>query len=254
LNLLVIEDLAMAIYLPVVAAFVIGDDAGTTAVTVVLALAVVAMLLWVGGTFGGDLSRGLSHGNNESLLLGVFGITLVVGGLAQQVDVSAAVAAFMVGLALSGAAQERATALIEPLRDLFAAIFFLAFSFQIDPADLPPVLLPALGLAVVTAASKIGAGWVAARRIGAGVRGRFRAGTTLIARGEFSIVIAALGSTLVDGKELGALAAAYVLLTAVSGPLAAKYADRLLPRRLLTRSRAGGRRAPRSAAPAASEG
>jgi CPA2 family monovalent cation:H+ antiporter-2 len=49
----------------------------------------------------------------------------------------------------------------------------------------------------------------------------------LIARGEFSIVIAALGSELVDGPELGALAAAYVLLTAIVGPLAARYADQI---------------------------
>ena len=47
----------------------------------------------------------------------------------------------------------------------------------------------------------------------------------------FSIVIAALGSTLVDGPELEALAAAYVLLLAVIGPVTARYADRLpLPR------------------------
>jgi CPA2 family monovalent cation:H+ antiporter-2 len=235
LNLLVIEDLAMAIYLPVVAAVVIGDDAATTASTVVLALSVVALLLWAGSTFGSDLSRGLSKGSNEALLLGVFGITLVVGGLAQQVDVSAAVGAFMVGLALSGPAQQRATALIEPLRDLFAAIFFLGFSFQIDPSDLPPVLIPAVVLGAVTAATKLGSGWIAARRIGVGVAGRFRAGATLVARGEFSIVIAALGATLADGTELGALAGAYVLLTAIAGPLAAKYADQLVPRRLLPR-------------------
>jgi CPA2 family monovalent cation:H+ antiporter-2 len=49
----------------------------------------------------------------------------------------------------------------------------------------------------------------------------------LIARGEFSIVIAALGTTTADGAELGALAAAYVLITAIAGPLAAKYADRI---------------------------
>ena len=57
--------------------------------------------------------------------------------------------------------------------------------------------------------------------------GRVRAGTALIARGEFSIVIAALGAATADGADLGALAAAYVLITAVVGPLAAKYADRL---------------------------
>jgi CPA2 family monovalent cation:H+ antiporter-2 len=156
--------------------------------------------------------------------------------VAQQLQISAAIGAFLVGLSLSGPIQERANTLITPLRDLFAAIFFLFFSFQISPADLPGVILPALALTLVTAATKLLAGWVAAAKFAAGARGRVRVGTALIARGEFSIVIAALGAGRVDGAELGALAAAYVLMTAILGPLAAKYADGLVPRRLLARA------------------
>ncbi|MGF1598956.1 MAG: cation:proton antiporter [Acidimicrobiales bacterium] len=170
----------------------------------------------------------MALGNNAALLLAVFGLTLLIGGLAQRLQISAAIGAFLVGLALSGTAQERASALIEPLRDLFAAIFFLFFSFQIAPRDLPGVLVPALALAVITAITKLGSGWVGAGRLDAGTRGRVRAGTALIARGEFSIVIASLGVTLTDGAELGTLAAAYVLVTAVIGPLAAKHADSLV--------------------------
>ena len=70
-------------------------------------------------------------------------------------------------------------------------------------------------------------GWYAAGRVGAGPRGRMRAATVVIARGEFSIVIAALGSSLVDGPELGALAAGYVLVTAMAGPIITKFADRI---------------------------
>ncbi len=227
LNLLVIEDLAMAVYLPVVAAVVVGSGAADTMVTVAVALFTVGVILLAAMTWGHRISAPLATGNNESVLLVVFGLTLLVGGLAQQLQISAAVGAFLVGLALSGPAQERASALIEPLRDLFAAIFFLFFSFQINPADLPGVLLPAALLGVVTAAAKLGSGWVGAGRIGASPRGRVRAGTALIARGEFSIVIASLGATLVDGPELGSLAAAYVLFTAIAGPLLAKNADAL---------------------------
>ena len=50
---------------------------------------------------------------------------------------------------------------------------------------------------------------------------------TLIAHGEFSIVIASLGIALDDGAQLGVLAAAYVLMTAVVGPILAKNADAL---------------------------
>jgi monovalent cation:H+ antiporter-2, CPA2 family len=227
LNLLVIEDLAMAVYLPVVGALVAGTDAGDTAVTVAVALAAVATILTVALRWGDRLSKLLAPASDEALLLAVFGLTLLVGGLAQEVQVSAAIGAFLVGLALSGSVQARASAVVGPLRDLFAATFFLFFSFSVVPGDLFAVLAPAAVLVVLGAAGKLVSGWVAARQVGVGVPGRIRAGTALIARGEFSIVIAALGAGTAHGDDLGALAAGYVLLTAIVGPLAAKYADRI---------------------------
>lgn len=228
LNLLVIEDLAMAIYLPVVAALIVGGTPIETATSVAIAVAVVILILALALRYGAVLSRGLGGGSNESLLLAVFGLVLLVAGAAQLVEVSGAIGAFLVGIALSGRTEERAMELIAPLRDVFAATFFVFFSFQIDPADLIAVAGWALLLAVVTAASKIATGWYAASRQGVARRGRFRAGTVLIARGEFSIVIAALGAGLADGAELGALAAGYVLLTAVLGPLATRFADEIM--------------------------
>lgn len=223
LNLLVIEDLAMAVFLPVAAALALGNSAGDTLVTVAIALAFVTFILVLAVRFGGHLSRVLEGGSDESLLLAVFGLTLVVGGLAQRLDVSAAIGAFLVGLALSGPVQHRAGSLVGPLRDLFAAVFFLFFSFQIDPADLRDALPPGLVLAVVGGLTKVATGWYAARRLDVGRAGRLRAGTVLVARGEFSIVIASLGATLDDGAELGAVAAAFVLITAFVGPVASRF-------------------------------
>ncbi len=223
LNLLVIEDLAMAVYLPLVAALIVGGTLITTVASVAVALVAVGVILALALRFGSKLSAALAGGSDEALLLGVFGITLLVAGGAQLLDVSGAIGAFLVGIAISGPTEERAMRLVSPLRDLFAATFFVFFSFQINPEDLLPVVLPALGLVVITASTKLYTGWYAASRIGIAPKGRLRAGTVLIARGEFSIVIAALGADLVDGPELGALAATYVLMSAVIGPLAAKY-------------------------------
>ena len=237
LNLLVIEDLAMAIYLPVVAALIVGGSATAMATSVVVALIAVTVILLAALRYGRRLSDLVAGGSDEAFLLTVFGITLLVAGLAQELEVSGAIGAFLVGLALSGQAELRANMLISPLRDLFAATFFLFFSFQIDPADLVGVAVPALLLAVVTVLTKVATGWYAAGRMGVGPRGRMRAGTVMVARGEFSIVIAALGSSLVNGPELGALAAGYVLLTAIIGPMAAKFADQIpLPTRLMRQS------------------
>jgi CPA2 family monovalent cation:H+ antiporter-2 len=116
-------------------------------------------------------------------------------------------------------------------------LFFAFFGLQINPADLPPALLIALALAVVTAGTKIAAGWWSAQQVGIDRPGRLRAGTILTARGEFSIVIA--GIAVADGieNELGPLAAAYVLILAVAGPLLARTADPLA-RRLRARDAA----------------
>jgi CPA2 family monovalent cation:H+ antiporter-2 len=234
LNILVMEDLAMAVYLPVVAALIVGGSLTSTITSVLIALAAVTVILLAVLRYGRRMSGLVDAGSDEAFLLTVFGITLLVAGIAQQLEVSGAIGAFLVGLALSGKAEQRASRLLSPLRDLFAATFFLFFSFQIDPADLLDAAVPAIALFVVTALTKVATGWHAAGRAGAAPKGRLRAGTVLIARGEFSIVIAALGAGLVDGPELGALAAGYVLLSAMVGPIVSKFSDRIpLPPRLM---------------------
>ena len=225
LNLLVIEDLAMAVYLPVLGAVVAGTALVATALNVGAALAVVALILGLALRWGHVLSRLLAPGSDEALLLGIFGMTLLVGGLAQQVEVSSAIGAFLVGLALSGPVQLRAGPLINPLRDLFAATFFFFFSFQLEPGAVIGALAIAALLGTVAISTKIVTAWMLCR--GLGPRARLRAGTTLSARGEFSIVIASLGAGTAFGADLTALAAAFVLVTAIVGPLMAKYADRV---------------------------
>jgi CPA2 family monovalent cation:H+ antiporter-2 len=144
-------------------------------------------------------------------------------------QVSAAVGAFLLGIAISGVTSHSATRILTPLRDLFAAIFFVAFGLNTDPASIPPVLGWALVLALITAASKMATGMWAAKRAGIGRPGRLRAGAALIARGEFSIVIS--GLAVASGavtQDLAAMATAYVLVMAVLGPLAARYVEQLV--------------------------
>ena len=110
---------------------------------------------------------------------------------------------------------------------LFAAVFFVFFSLQIDAGQIPVVLGVAAVLAVVSALSKMATGWWAARRAGLRVRARARAAATLTPRGEFSIIIASLAISAGVESELGPLAAAYVLITAVAGPTLMRASDPL---------------------------
>lgn len=230
LSILVIEDLAMALYLPILTALLAGVGLLGGSITVLIAVTTIALVLVIALRHGAMVSRALSSDEPEFLLLGVLGLTVLVAGIADRLQVSAAVGAFLVGIAISDEVAEHAQELLSPLRDLFAAVFFVFFGLSTDPADLPPVLLPAFILAVVTAVTKIATGYWAARRAGIAKPGRYRAGGALVARGEFSIVIAGLAVAAGTDSRLGPLATAYVLILVVAGPLTARFAEPVMRR------------------------
>jgi len=217
MSVLVLEDLAMAAYLPLVAVLITGGTVQVMITSVVIAIALVLLVLFVAIRFGQRLSRFAAHESDEVILLSVLGVVLLVAGLMQRLQVSAAIGAFLVGTAISGPIAKQSHRLLAPLRDLFAATFFFFFGLEIDPASLLPVLPAAIALGLCTALTKVGAGYWAARRQGIASAGRWRAGVVLVARGEFSIVIAGLGVGL--EPRLGPFAAAYVLLLAIGGPI-----------------------------------
>jgi CPA2 family monovalent cation:H+ antiporter-2 len=220
LTILVLEDLMMAVYLPLIGVLISGGGVRTMVISIAGATLTVAAVLFVATRYGERLSTLAAHQSDEVILLTILGTVLVVAGIAQGLQVSSAIGAFLVGIAVSGPIAERSFRLLSPMRDLFAAIFFFFFGLEIDPRALPPVLLVALALGVITAATKILTGYWATRNAEIPARTRWRAGLLLIARGEFSIVIAGLGGVL--EPRLQSLAAAYVLLMAVIGPIAAR--------------------------------
>jgi CPA2 family monovalent cation:H+ antiporter-2 len=224
LTLLVVEDLVMAVYLPLLAAALLGANPLGAALAVALVALVLVVLLrprrreprWLRAVFGRS---------DEAMLLGILGVSLVVGALADRLGVSAAVAAFLIGLSLSGETAERAARLLHPLRDLFAAAFFLFFGLQVDLGALGPVAAAAAALGALTAATKVFTGWWAARADGVGTWGRRRAAAMLVSRGEFSIVIAELAIAAGLDARIGTLSAAYVMALAIVGPLAVRVVE-----------------------------
>ena len=190
ISILVFEDLAMAAYLPLLAVLIVGGGPNRIAIAVSIALLTALIVLILALRYGDWLTGIIGHPSDEVLLLTSFGAVLLVAGIAQRFQVSAAIGAFLLGIALSGPIAERTGQLLSPLRDLFAATFFFFFGLQIDPKGLPKVFFGALVLGVITAATKLMTGWWAARRVtperGAGLR----AGLALLARAEFSMVIA----------------------------------------------------------------
>jgi CPA2 family monovalent cation:H+ antiporter-2 len=230
LSLLVFEDLAMVAFLPIVTVLIAGSGIASGLGLIALALAAAVAALLLAARHGEALSRALDSRSDEVFLLTTLGVVLIAAGAAESLSLSAAVGAFLAGLALSKQVEAQARSLFAPLRDLFAAAFFIFFALGIDASSLPPVAPAIVALAAITAATKMLTGWLAAGSIGAGPKGRVRAGTVLVARGEFSIVIAGLGVSAGLESDLGAVAAGYVLATALLAPLLTRWADPIAAR------------------------
>jgi CPA2 family monovalent cation:H+ antiporter-2 len=229
LSVLVLEDFAMAAYLPLFAVLASGGTwleavAGMAVAVGALLAAFTASYRW-----GHHFGRLVEHPDSEQLLLRVLGITLMVAALAESLHASAAVGAFLVGLTLTGDTADRARKVLGPLRDLFAAVFFLAIGLQVDPKELLPMLPAALAVAVVSALTKVLTGIFAARRDGVARKGQLRAGTALIARGEFSLIIIGLVGTTIP--TVAALSTAYVFVMAIMGPVVSRFAGGPPPER-----------------------
>ena len=227
ISICVVEDLTMALYLPIVGAIVVGGvtllgfGSAALAIAGVVVVLVLAMRVEVG------ISKVLFSHSDEALLLTILGIAVLVAGLAELVEVSAAVGALIIGIALSGPAAHGARHLLGPLRDLFSAFFFAFIGLQVDPGSLPPVLGTAIALGIVGIGTKAFTGWFATRSGGFSRSDRTRTAAALIPRGEFSLAIAALAATVGLPRKLTSVAVAYVIFLAVIGPVIARVADAL---------------------------
>ncbi|HET7104303.1 MAG TPA: cation:proton antiporter, partial [Terracidiphilus sp.] len=218
-SILVLEDLVMAVYLPLTAVLIAGETSRLFTTIGIAGLA-LGVALFVAIRYGHAISVFLAHQSDEVILLTIFGSVLLVAGIAQKLHVSAAVGAFLVGIAISSPIAEQSRRLLSPLRDLFAAIFFFFFGLEVDLRKVPQVLDVALALAAVTVLTKLLTGYLATRGLKLPLRPRLRAGLTLVAHGEFSIVIAGLGVAI--EPRLGTVCAAYVMLMAILGPITAR--------------------------------
>ncbi|MFT6564108.1 MAG: CPA2 family monovalent cation:H+ antiporter-2 [Actinomycetes bacterium] len=225
-GLLIVEDIVMAPYLPIVTAIATGAGLVTGLVSVGVALSVVGLVLLLSVKRVKVINSLLDANQPVALLLTLFGATILVAGFATLFDFSSAVAAFLVGLLFTGEVAEAARTRLAPLRDLFAAIFFVFFGLSTNPADIPAVFPIALALAVVGIVTKMVTGRIIAARAEASERAKWRAGAVLIARGEFSVVIAGIVAVSpLAPPQLAPLVTTYVLITAVVGPVLARLAE-----------------------------
>jgi CPA2 family monovalent cation:H+ antiporter-2 len=179
----------------------------------------------------------------ETTLVGSIGICFALALLANKFGYSVALGAFLAGslIAESGQAR-RIEPLVEPVRDVFAAIFFVSVGMSIDPHVLVERWQAILVLTLVVIFGKVVGVSIGAFFTGAGVRLSIRAGLSLAQIGEFSFIIAGLGQTLGATRDfLYPTIVAVSALTTLTTPFfikrseaVASWVERRLPNNLET--------------------
>jgi len=245
-GILLIEDLIAIVVMAVLTAVATGASlsAGGVAGTVGRLAMFLVGLLVVGMLVVPRFIRYVTRiGRVETTLVASIGICFATAYIAQRFGYSVALGAFIAGslVAESGKGDE-IEHLVRPVRDVFAAIFFVSVGMLIDPALVAQHWVAVLVLSAVVIVGKITGVSVGAFLAGSGTRTAVQAGMSLAQIGEFSFIIAGLGLSLGANRNfLYPVAIAVSALTALSTPWlirasapSAAFIDRRLPRPLQT--------------------
>src|SRR5574337_1744859 len=198
-GLLVAEDLLAIVMLTLLTAVAIGGSVQAEAAFTLIGH--LGLFVVVGMILGLLLPRLVDYvagfGRDETLLVSVLGICFGASLLAAWMGFSVALGAFLAGAVVAESRSVgRVLHLVEPLRDMFAALFFVAIGLKIDPGMLLQYAVPALLIAAAVMLGKTLACSLGFFVVGREPRTALRAGLGMAQIGEFSFVIATLGLSL----------------------------------------------------------
>lgn len=246
LGVLVIEDLVAVLLLAALAALSAGGGLSgrDLALTLFRLFGFLGVLLVAGLLLVPRLFRAVvALGQPETTLVAAIGVCFATALLAQRMGYSVALGAFVAGMLLAESGKEHEIErLVHPVRDLFGAVFFVSVGMLIDPAlvwEQKAAIALFFPLVLVGKIIAVSLGGFLA---GNGVRTALQAGFSLAQIGEFSFILAALGTSLgAIGPHLYPMAVATSALTALTTPAlvrhsggVADWVDRTLPRPLQT--------------------
>ena len=221
-----------------------GLAAGPLAATIARLAAFLVGLVGIGLLVVPRAMRAISRLNRrETTLVASIGICFTIALLAQAFGYSVALGAFLAGSLVAESGEEKQIErLVEPVRDVYGAVFFVSVGMLIDPALVARHWIAVVVLTAAVIIGKVLGVSLGAFLTGSGMRTSVQAGLSLAQIGEFSFIIAALGLSLhATGEFLYPVAVAVSALTTLftpwmirgSGPIAA-WVDRKLPRPLQT--------------------
>ncbi|GAB7389017.1 cation:proton antiporter [Bacillaceae bacterium] len=225
LGMILFDDIFLAVFLSVMSGLLLGGATSISGVILSVSISIVYMLLFfiIARKGAPILNKLLNVSSNEILIIVVFAALFFIAGFSVKIHVAEAIGALLFGLALSETEHsKKIEQLVVPFRDFFGAIFFFSFGLSIDPFSLGNAIWIAIGAVLVTIVGNVVAGMIAGRKAGLSHKASLNIGLTVMARGEFSIVVANLGITAGLMPMLKPFSALYVLILAILGPLLAK--------------------------------
>lgn len=230
LGITMFEDVFLAVYLSLISGIVLSGASSFAGVASSggIALGFIVGLIFLGRWLTPLLNRLLKISSNEVFVIVIFAALFLLAGLGETIHVAESIGALLLGLILGETEHsERMEKLVVPFRDFFGAIFFFGFGLSIDPFTLGGAAWLAIGAAILSLVGVTISGLIVGKRNGLSPVGSLNTGFTLLARGEFSIIIVnlALAGSLMP--ILQPFAALYVLILASASPLLAKESDRI---------------------------
>jgi CPA2 family monovalent cation:H+ antiporter-2 len=225
LGMVLFDDLFLAVFLSIMSGLLLGGATSIGGILAAVGISVGYMLLFfiIGNRGKKILDKLLSITSNEIFIIVVFAVLFFVAGFSEKLHVAEAIGALLLGLALSETEHsKRIEHLVVPFRDFFGAIFFFSFGLSIDPTTLGHAAWYAVGAVVITLIANIAAGMISGRNAGLSHKASMNIGLTVVARGEFTIIVANLGAEASLAPLLQPFSALYVLILAIAGPLLAK--------------------------------
>ncbi|MGH9869776.1 MAG: cation:proton antiporter [Candidatus Polarisedimenticolia bacterium] len=245
-GILLIEDLIAIVFMAALTAVATGAGLSAGALTGTLGrlAAFLAVLLVIGILVIPRFIRYVDRvGRSETMLIASIGVCFAMAYVAGEFGYSVALGAFLAGslVAESGLA-EKVEDLVRPVRDVFAAVFFVSVGMLIDPALVARNGGAVAVFVILVIVGKVVSVTLGAFLSGAGLRTAIQSGMSLAQIGEFSFIITALGLSLGATRDfLYPVAVAVSAVTTLTTPWlirasepVATLVDRKMPRPLQT--------------------
>lgn len=229
LGVTVVEDIVIAVYLAIISVVLSGElTFWPMVIRLVIAFAFLIAMFMLARWGGRLVSRVFRTKDDELFTILFFGLAVLFAGIGEELSVTDAIGAFLIGLVLGASThQKKIEQFAIPLRDVFAAFFFLNFGLDLNITEFPPVVWVVIAALILTIVLNVIAGQVVARINGLGVQAGINTTAILQNRGEFALILAMLSVAAGLDARIQAFAGLYVLVMSLLGPMLAANSEKI---------------------------